>query len=127
MALNALTIQEREYYLAMRENVQAEISKEDKNKIHFEFGNVGAGIGGGFVNTQELKVMKYKEALKTKDKESWIKAIEEEHERMMKHKVWIPVKKSDVPKGAKILSSTWAMKKKADGTFRARMNARGFE
>ena len=34
---------------------------------------------------------------------------------------------NDVPAGAKILSSTWAMKKKANGTKRARLNARGFE
>jgi hypothetical protein len=27
-----------------------------------EYINVGAGIGGGFTNTQELKVMKYHEA-----------------------------------------------------------------
>jgi len=33
----------------------------------------------------------------------------------------------DVPEGAKIITSTWAMKKKANGTFRARLNARGFE
>ncbi len=28
-----------------------------------EFANVGAGIGGGFENTMELKPMKYKEAI----------------------------------------------------------------
>ena len=32
-----------------------------------------------------------------------------------------------MPEAAKILTSTWAMKKKANGTFRARLNARGFE
>ena len=30
-------------------------------------------------------------------------------------------------KGAKILSTTWAMKKKSNGVFRARINAQGFE
>jgi hypothetical protein len=39
---------------------------------------------------------------------------------MMKHKVW-------ELKGSKVLTSTWAMKKKANGTYRARMNARGYE
>ena len=28
---------------------------------------VGAGVGGGFTNTQELQVMKYKESMKTKN------------------------------------------------------------
>ena len=47
---------------------------------------------------------------------------------MMKHKVWEPaVPMEDVPKGSKILSSTWAMKKKANGTYRARMKAYGYE
>jgi hypothetical protein len=46
---------------------------------------------------------------------------------MVNNNVWIPVPKSDVPQQAKVLTSTWAMKKKANGTFRARLNCRGFE
>jgi hypothetical protein len=46
---------------------------------------------------------------------------------MVNNNVWIPVPKSDVPQKAKVLTSTWAMKKKASGTFRARLNCRGFE
>ena len=37
----------------------------------------------------------------------------------------VPVK--DVKPGTKIITSTWAMKKKASGRYRARLNARGFE
>lgn len=33
-----------------------------------EFGLVGAGLGGGFINTNKLHVMKYNEAMTTKDK-----------------------------------------------------------
>ena len=44
-----------------------------------------------------------------------------------KHKVWEPVPIENVPKGAKILTSTWAMKKRANRTYRARMNACGYE
>jgi Reverse transcriptase (RNA-dependent DNA polymerase) len=43
------------------------------------------------------------------------------------NQVWSAVAKSDVPHDAKILSSTWAMKKKANGIFRARLNGRGLE
>ena len=32
-----------------------------------------------------------------------------------------------MPKEAKVLTSTWVMKKKSNGTFRARVNARGYE
>jgi hypothetical protein len=41
--------------------------------------------------------------------------------------VFEETKREDVPEGSKILTSTWAMKKKADGTQRARINARGYE
>ena len=37
------------------------------------------------------------------------------------------VKLDDVPKEEKMFTTTWAMKKKANGTYRARMNMRGFE
>jgi hypothetical protein len=51
-----------------------------------EYGQVGAGLGGGFENTQELHVMKNKEAMKTPDKPDWIKGVNEEPERFKKHK-----------------------------------------
>ena len=46
---------------------------------------------------------------------------------MKKHGVFQLIKKDQVPKNAKILTSTWSMKQKADGTKRARLNARGYE
>ena len=88
---------------------------------------VGAGIGGEFLDTIELKPMKYKQAMSTKDKDHWMKAVEDEYNRMVSRSVWKAVDKKDVPSTAKILTSTWAMKKKANGTFRARLNARGYE
>ena len=88
---------------------------------------VGAGIGGGFTNTQELRPMKYSEAMNTPDAEQWAKAVDEEYQRMLDNKVWKAVDRKEVPKGAKMLSSTWAMKKKSNGKYRARINARGFE
>jgi hypothetical protein len=50
------------------------------------FGLVGAGLGGGFQDTHELHVMKYDQAMITKDKKSWIKAMDEEHDHMEKYK-----------------------------------------
>jgi hypothetical protein len=92
-----------------------------------EVAGVGAGLGGGFANTNELHVMKYDEAMRGGDKRQWTQAVKEEFDRMNKHGVFEVVKASVVPKGAKVLTSTWAMKKKANGTFRARLNARGYE
>ena len=89
-------------------------------------GFVGAA-GAGFVNTKELTVMKYDEAMRTGDKEEWDKAVLAEKQKMDKYSVLKQVYIKDLPKHAKILTTTWAMKKKANGVFRARMNARGFE
>jgi Reverse transcriptase (RNA-dependent DNA polymerase) len=65
--------------------------------------------------------------MNSKDKKSWVKAVDEEHSHMEKYKVFKAVKKNSLPKKAKVLSSTWAMKKKANGAFHARVPARGFE
>jgi hypothetical protein len=56
-----------------------------------EFGCVGAALGGGFDNTSKLYAMKYIQAMKTKDKASWKIGVKEEHDRMLKHKVWTAV------------------------------------
>jgi Reverse transcriptase (RNA-dependent DNA polymerase) len=92
-----------------------------------EMALVGTSIGGGFSNTQELHVMKYKQAMEGQDAVHWQKAVYDEYKRMVENKVFQVVKRNQVPKHAKILTSTWAMKKKANGKFRARLNARGFE
>ena len=50
-----------------------------------------------------------------------------EFQRYTKRNVYKPVKLEDVPKGAKLLTTTWAMKKKSNGTYRVRLNMRGYE
>jgi hypothetical protein len=40
--------------------------------------------------------------------------------------VWEATKVTAIPQNVKLITSTWAMKKKSNGTFRARVNARGF-
>ena len=100
----ALTKAELGYYADLKEIALLSMSVED-GYIDNEVVGVGAGLGGGFYNTSELRPMKYKEAMKI-DREGWTKAVHEEHNRMVANSVWKAVKKSDVPKGAKILTST---------------------
>ena len=121
----ALTKEEAGYQANLMNIAKMEFGEEDV-KIDHELAGVGAGVGGGFSNTGELKVMKYEEAMK-KDAEGWGKAVDEEHGRMITNRVWRPVKRDEVPKGAKVLTSTWACKLKANGTKRARINGRGYE
>jgi len=117
------------YFAALEECEDEETEEDEIESIResLEFANVGAGLGGGFEHTSELKVLKYKEAMKSADKDKWDEAIFEEHERMLKHNVFKPTPIKDLPKDAKILSTTWALKKKAIGTYRARLTARGYE
>ena len=93
----------------------------------FEISCVGLGRIDGFDDTSELHVMKFDQAMATEESEQWEDAVDDEHERMKKNKVFEARPRSEVPNGAKILSSTWSMKKKPNGTHRARLVARGFE
>jgi len=92
-----------------------------------EICNVGAALGGGFTHTSELGPMKYKEVMAGAEKGGWKKKIGEEYERMVKYGVWREVPKICLPDGAKIMSTTWLMKKKWNGTKRAGINARGYK
>jgi hypothetical protein len=75
-----------------------------------EFANVGAGIGGGFTNTKELKVINYKEAVNGPDGVSWQAEVENEYQQMVANKVFEVVLRKDLPAGKKIIDSVWVMK-----------------
>jgi Reverse transcriptase (RNA-dependent DNA polymerase) len=88
---------------------------------------VGARLGGEFINTQELHVMKFEEAMAGPEADKREIAVDKEHTRMVKSEVFKATPIAELPDGATILSETWAMKKKASGDHRARVAARGFE
>ena len=66
-------------------------------------------------------------AMKSANKDKWDAAVIKEKGKMDKHIVFEAVPKDKLPKGSKVLANTWAMKPKANGDYRARLNARGFE
>jgi hypothetical protein len=92
-----------------------------------EFDNVGAGVGGGFENSKELKVINYNKAVNGPDGVHWQAEVENEYQQMVTNKVFKVVLRNDLQAGTKIINSVWAMKKKSNGTLRGRMNARGFK
>ena len=65
--------------------------------------------------------------MKCSDRDLWDEAVDEEHRKFTKYKVFKPIKREDVPKNAKFITTTWAMKRKSNGVRRARLNMRGFE
>jgi hypothetical protein len=121
-----LTAAEERYYEAMS-SLEYGLPCIDHNDIGVEEAMVGAGIGGGYANTNELHTHKYEDAMASVERPLWVKAVEEEFHNMEEHGVFQPIDRSLVPPGAKILSTTWVLKKKASGRYKARVTARGFE
>ena len=46
---------------------------------------------------------------------------------MVLNGMWEPLYKKDLPEGVRVITSTWACKKKSNGTYHGRLNARDFE
>ena len=88
-----------------------------------ELSLVGMAEVGAFDLTSDLKATKFKEAMASANKESWLKAVEEEHNKFSWYKVWELILSNSIPSNAKILSSTWAMQQKANGQFCAQLTA----
>ena len=86
---------------------------------------IGAGIGGGFSNTNELKVIKYNQSINGLDEETWKAEIINEHSNMMKDKVFTVVLICDLPPSTRLIGSNWVYKKKSNGTHRGRLTALG--
>ena len=112
------TAAELRYLGNMCESDNCELVATSITSDNLELSQVRAGLGGGFENTSELKVMNYKEAMRSPDKEHWIEEVGNEKLQFDKFKAVTPVSRSQVPAGSKITTTTWAMKKKTNGKFR---------
>ena len=73
--------------LAKLDNEELANTIEVEN-LYAEVKSVGAGLGGGFTNTNELNVMKYQEAVNGPDGESGKEEILDEHDIMLKNNVF---------------------------------------
>ena len=67
-----------------------------------ELALVGAGLGGGFANTKDLKEMKFKEAIAIPDKDKKQKVVDNEHDCMRKHNVWKVIDADDLPENTTV-------------------------
>lgn len=88
---------------------------------------IGAGIGGGISHTSQLKVMNYKKDMRSPDAKEWHKEIKNEKAQFDKYNALTAVPRDLLPKGAKVLTTTWAMKQMSNRTQRGRLNACGYE
>ena len=110
------------YLQAMAELDNSEVKTEG-----MKLALVGAGIGGGFANTNELKVMNYKQVMQSPDRAAWEEEIENEFKRFEKFNVFTVVPRNELPSDAKVMSTTWAMKMKTNGKLHGTLNARWYE
>ena len=116
------------YYACLAEIDHEEMEQNlNVTNCYIEYANIGAGIGGGFEHTSELRPMKYHQAINGPRGKEWKAEIENEHARMVKNDVLNAVPREKLPKGTKTIDSTWACKQKSNGTLRGRLNARGFK
>jgi Reverse transcriptase (RNA-dependent DNA polymerase) len=65
-------------------------------------------------------------ALNTPHSLDWWKTVCTEFDNCDHKQVWTIVKKSNVPKGRKIIGNRWVFARKDDGRYRARTVAKGF-
>ena len=72
-------------------------------------------------------MLDYDGAMASNDSNKWEESVAQEHEQMVKNKVWKFMRFKDVPKDVDIIDSTQAMKKKSNGEYRARLAAQGFK
>ena len=68
----------------------------------------------------------YRDAMTRRDKIEWWKAMLAEFESCETKGVWKIIKKSNLPKGRKIIGNRWVYVQKDDGRYRARTVAKGF-
>jgi len=122
----AWTLDQELYLVQANFEINLTYAERDSYDAMKEFVMAGACIGGGFEDNHELHDMKIDEDMNYVDDEGWRATIDDEWNRMMKHGVFKSINEEEVPKGSTIIDLTWAMKKKPNGTLRARMAARGF-
>ena len=51
------------------------------------------------------------------DNNKWKEEIENKHKRMVMNRVWEPLDKRNLLEGAKVITLTWACKKKSNSTY----------
>ena len=79
--INTMTAVQLEGSAADLRYLRSMTELDNEEVAAFELIQVGAGIGSGFENTNKLKVMNYKEAMKSKDAKEWTEEVGNEKKR----------------------------------------------
>ena len=93
----------------------------DTALIHYETAFTATGMPG-----PDIYPNTYRQAMNSHDKLQWSIALKHELRSCEARRVWRIVKKSNVPKGRKIIGNRWVFTRKDDGRYRARTVAQGY-
>jgi hypothetical protein len=80
-----------------------------------ELMGVGAGAGGGYGHTGELRVMNYRKAMASPDRHLWEEAIHQEYLKFVKFRVFEFIPWGELPPKKKPVTWAWAIKLKSNG------------
>jgi hypothetical protein len=80
-----------------------------------ELMGVGAGVGGGFGHTNELRTLNYREVMASPDCHLWEEAIHQEYLKFVKFGVFEVIPWGELPHKKKPVTCAWAIKLKSNG------------
>jgi hypothetical protein len=92
--VSGLTTAEENYYAAMA-TTEYGLLCVDRDGVEATL--VGAGVGDGFANTNELHVIKYADTMASMERPLWLKAIDEEYRTLTDYGVFQPVESCKIP------------------------------
>ena len=104
------------YNLTTAYNPDPRVHMEDL--VHYAFTTITPAM--------DIYPSTYFDAMKHKDNLEWWKAMKLEFTNAETKHVWKIIKKSDLPKGRKLVGNRWVYTQKDDGRFRARTVAKGY-
>ena len=104
--------------------LSADRISEDTTQV--ETAMVGA-TGHAYSNTSQLKTLNYKQSMESPYCDRYEQGMDEELYRMVDAHVFKEVDRDSLPRGTKLMSSTWANKFKSNGDVRCRLAIRGYE
>ena len=102
------------YNLTTAYNPDPRVHMEDL--VHYAFTTITPAM--------DIYPSTYYDAMKHKDNSEWWKAMKLEFTNAESKGVWKIIKKSDLPKGRKLVGNRWVYTQKDDGRFRARTVAK---
>ena len=73
---------------------------------HLEIGSVGAGLVGGFNNTNKFRFIKYQETISGPDGDGWKEEIINDHTKLLKNLVFGAVDKNTLQPDTKPTDNT---------------------